>query len=281
MKKKPLSKRVAALKEALAKEAVSKEAMAAQFVEVTLEEMEKLLKRSFHSMRPKRGQFGGIYYYDLKLSDYVGIRVWTSITTRAEMGRDVGESAIRVHLIKMKTGKPFDREKAPIVKRTQGWRNNLQDLIEETVELYEGDEQKWEGRAGNVIRDPNDPKSEYEKAKDEDGEGDGPDENKAPPAPPAPEERASRELDEVASWAKCRNGDWGVAVKDPDAQEGDRVKARTQKGDESTITLAQFSHEAYGKRIFYKGKQEGGRPQRSYGGGGGYDYRNRGKYVGD
>ena len=274
MKKKPVSTRVAALKAALSKEA------AATYVEVSLEDVEKLLKRSFHSMKPKRGQFGGIYYYDLKLSDYVGIRVWSSVTVRGEMGRDVGESAIRVHLIKMKTGKPFDREKAPIVKRTQNWRTNLQDLVEETMEMYEGDEVKWEGRAGNVIRDPSDEsnhakpdtRSDYEKAKDEDGEGDGPSE-------PESKERAPRELDEIASWARTSTGDWGIAVKDPDSQEGDRVKTRTQSGDESTVTLAKFDREQYGKRIFFKGKQEGGRPQRSYGGG--YDYRNRGKYVGD
>jgi hypothetical protein len=105
---------------------------------------------------------------------------------------------------------------------------------------------------------------------DEDGEGDGPSEE-------APNHhRQPRELDETGSWARCSNGDWGIAVVDKDAQEGDSVQAKSQDGRVSTIVLGPFDREAYGKRIFQKGKQTGGdRPQRSTGYGGGYDYRRR------
>lgn len=239
-----------------------KEAMAATYVEVSLEDVEKLLKRSFHATRPKQGKRGGIYYYDLKVGDNVAIRVWSSVSARSDMGRGVGESAIRVHLVALRTGRPLEAGKAPIVKRTQNWRTNLQDLIEEKLELFEEKEEYWESRASGAS--PAQAEEAFERAVDEDGEGDD--------GPEHEEELQSAEprmLDEIASWARCSNGDWGVAVKDPRAREGDKVQARTQAGDTSVITLAGFDREIYGKRIFFKGKQEGGRPQRSY------DYRSR------
>jgi hypothetical protein len=38
--------------------------------------------------------------------------------------------------------------KAPIVKRTQGWRNSLQKQIEQAIETYDEKESYWEERAG-------------------------------------------------------------------------------------------------------------------------------------
>jgi len=243
----------------LDKIAAIKKAMAATYVEVSLDDVEKLIKRSFHATRPKRGDRGGIYYYDLKVGENVAIRVWTSVSVRSERGRDVGDSAIRVQLVSTKgKGRPLQTGKSPIVKRTQNWRTNLQDLIEETLELYEEKEQYWESLAGGT-RAPA-VSDEEANAKDEDGEGaDGggdQDEGSEPPDEP-------RVLDETASWARCSDGNWGVAVVDPKAKEGDKVRTRNQAGDESTVTLAEFDRVSYGKRIFYKGKQEGGRPQRS------------------
>jgi hypothetical protein len=49
-----------------------------------------------------------------------------------------------VQLISLKDKGPLERGKAPIVKRTQGWKNKLQDRIEELAEKYENREDFWE-----------------------------------------------------------------------------------------------------------------------------------------
>jgi hypothetical protein len=229
---------------------------------VSLDDIDKLLKRSFHSMRPKRGEYGGAYYYDLGISDNVAIRVYTSVLVRSEMSRGSESKPMSVTLVAPKLKRRLESGKLPIAKRTQNWRTTLLDLIEDKIELYEEKEQYWEGRAGGGAPDP-------EKGAVEDDDADLDlvvDEAEVGDSPAA----EGRLLDEVASWQKCTNGDWGVAVRDPNAKEGDRVQARTQGGDESIVTLAKFDRVQWGKRVFYKGKQEGGRPQRNT-----YDYRRR------
>lgn len=241
-----------------------KVAMAAVYTEVSLEDMDKLLKRAFYDMRPKRGSFSGSYYYDLKAGDNVAIRVWTSVSVSTGVSRGKQKSPMKVLLVSLKRN-GFPLEKATVVKRTQKWRTTLQDLIEEKIEMYESKTDYWEHRA----LEPND-KTEYEKAKDEDGEGDEDDEDLSKDDESLDPHGTARMLEEIASWAKLSDGKtWGVAVKDPHAKEGDKVRARTQGGDESTITLGKLDSERYGKRLFYKTYQEGGRPQRSYG----YDRR--------
>lgn len=118
--------------------------MSAQFTEVTLEDMENFLKRGFRALRPLKGAKSGEVYYDLKVGPFVGIRVWTSIHPRSGVGAEVGSDAIRVQLVSLKDQGPLEKGKAPIVKRTQGWRNSLQDKIEELVEKYEDNEDFWE-----------------------------------------------------------------------------------------------------------------------------------------
>jgi hypothetical protein len=125
-------------------EGVKKKAMAAQYTEVTLEDMDKFLKRSFRALRPKQGQQRGEYYYDLHLGKFVGVRVWTSVGLHSGTGAGVGADAIRVQLISLKDNGPLEKGKAPIVKRTQGWRNSLQDKIEEFIEKYDDREDFWE-----------------------------------------------------------------------------------------------------------------------------------------
>lgn len=121
-----------------------KKGMAATFTEVTLDDMDKFLKRGFRILRPAQGQQRGEFYYDLRVGKFVGIRVWTSVSIHSGTGAGVGADAIRVQLISLKDKGPLERGKAPIVKRTQGWRNSLQNKIEELVEKYEEREDFWE-----------------------------------------------------------------------------------------------------------------------------------------
>lgn len=125
-----------------------KEAMAAQFTEVTLEDMTRFLNRGWRTLRPKQFTERGEVYFDLTLSQNVAIRVWTSIGSGRDSGASVGEDAIRVQFFSTKTRRPLMKGKAPIVKRTQGWRNNLQDRIEDLIETYEDREGYWETLAG-------------------------------------------------------------------------------------------------------------------------------------
>jgi len=139
--------------------------MAAQYTEITLEEMEKFLKRGFHALRPKQGNQRGELYYDLHLGSFVGIRVWTSIGTHSGTGAEVGADAIRVQLVSLKDQGPLERGKAPIVKRTQGWKSSLQDKIEELTEKYEDNDVFWENWASTRSRkgDPEREMKEQEK----------------------------------------------------------------------------------------------------------------------
>lgn len=130
---------------------MKKKGMAAQFTDVTLEDMDKFLKRGFRALRPAKGVKGEVYY-DLKLGDNVGVRVWTSVKPHSGMGAGVGDDAIRVQLVSLKDQGPLEKGKAPIVKRTQGWRNSLQSKIEEFIEKYDDNEDFWENWAGTRSR---------------------------------------------------------------------------------------------------------------------------------
>jgi hypothetical protein len=123
--------------------------MAAQYTEVTLEDMERFLKRGYRALRPQQGVQRNEYYYDLMLSPNVAIRVMTSVHRSSGMGAGVGEDAIRVLFYGTGVKRPLVPGKAPIVKRTQNWRNSLQNKIEDVIELYEEKAAYWESRAGN------------------------------------------------------------------------------------------------------------------------------------
>jgi hypothetical protein len=159
--------------------------MAAQYTEVTLDDMEKFLKRGFRALRPKQAVQNGEYFYDLALSPNVAIRVWTSVRRGSSSGAGVGEDAIRVQLMGVPNKRPLMAGKAPIVKRTQGWRNTLQNKIEDLMESYDEREGYWEARAGGTPAlqpvPPPAPPREVE-VDDNDGEAYADDE----PPPPAP-----------------------------------------------------------------------------------------------
>jgi len=123
--------------------------MAAQYTEVSLDDMDKFLKRAFRVYRPKQGVSGHEYSYELTLSHNVGIRILTSIHVRSGTGREVGADTIKAGLISLKDKGPLDKGKWNLVngaaiKRTQGWRTNLQDLIEGLIEKYDNKEDFYE-----------------------------------------------------------------------------------------------------------------------------------------
>ena len=119
---------------------------AATFTDIKLEEMEKFLKRAFYSLEPTKGNVRGEVIYDLHLSEKVAIRIFTSITPGGSAA-SVGSDAIRISLYGTAKQRPLKAGKSPIVKRTQGWRDNLKDRIEDEVEDYYSREGYWEGRA--------------------------------------------------------------------------------------------------------------------------------------
>lgn len=122
--------------------------MAAQYTEISLDDMERFLKRGFRSLRPKKGEVRGEVYYDLFLSPNVAVRIWTSVKPHSGMGAGVGQDAIRVQFWGVKSKRPLKKGKSPIVKRTQNWRNSLQDRIEDLIEEYEDKEDYWESSGG-------------------------------------------------------------------------------------------------------------------------------------
>lgn len=118
--------------------------MAIQFTPVTLDEMTTFLKRAFRSLQPKVGSERGETIIDLLVLPEVGagIRVWTSIQAGGNHGAGVGDDAIRVQLFSFSKNKPLKPGKAPIVKRTQNWRDSLTDRIEDYLEAISDREEE-------------------------------------------------------------------------------------------------------------------------------------------
>ena len=121
-------------------------AMAAKYTEISLEDMERFLKRAFRVLNPKKGAERREVYYDLNISPKAGIRVWTSVGQHSGVGAGVGADAIRVQFYNFQSNRPMLRGKSPIVKRTQNWRDSLRNRIEDIMELYDEKEGYWEGR---------------------------------------------------------------------------------------------------------------------------------------
>lgn len=127
---------------------MKRQAMAAQYTVVSAEDMEKFLKRGFRALSPKVHAIRGETVVDLFINEQqtIGVRVWTSIADGGSQGADVGADAIRVQFYNFASGRPMVPGKAPIVKRTQGWRDNLKDRIEDCLELYHEKDDYWESR---------------------------------------------------------------------------------------------------------------------------------------
>lgn len=122
--------------------------MAATFTPVTMEEIATYLKRAFRVLKPEPGPVvRGEATYDLNLSEKVVVRVFTSVAGGASSAAGVGADAIRIGLYSKAAGRPLKSGKLPIVKRTQGWRDNLRNRIEDEMHDYDDREGYWESRA--------------------------------------------------------------------------------------------------------------------------------------
>lgn len=112
---------------------------AATFVQVSLEEMDKVIRRGFRAMDPKQSRSNwGEVLYELTPDDddpETVIRIQTSIFQGAQ-ARGEGEDSIRVTIINAKTGRPITG-KYQRVHRTQNWKDNLRSRIEDAIEEVE------------------------------------------------------------------------------------------------------------------------------------------------
>lgn len=122
--------------------------MAATFTQISIGDIEQFLKRAFRALKPHAGpNVRGEATFDLHLSDAVVIRIYTSVSSGGTSAAGVGSDAIRVGLYSVKANRPLKSGKLPIVKRTQGWRDNLRERIEDEIADYDEREQYWESRA--------------------------------------------------------------------------------------------------------------------------------------
>jgi hypothetical protein len=123
--------------------------MAAQFTQVSLEDIVVFLKRAFHALEPQRQiNVRGETAIELPLSDKVAILVFTTVGYGGASAAGVGADAIRVGLYR--NGRPLQSGKLPIVKRTQGWKDNLRERVEDALERY--DDRADEIERGDFIR---------------------------------------------------------------------------------------------------------------------------------
>jgi hypothetical protein len=122
----------------------------AEYVQVTMDEMETYLNRAFYALHPKKSVVLGNYVFDLHMSASIGIRVWSSIPAGAGVVKDVGETPIKVQLYSFRKGRQLKPGKAPMVKRVKGWRDNLRDRIEDEMQDYDTHEGDLE--AGKYVQ---------------------------------------------------------------------------------------------------------------------------------
>lgn len=224
----------------------------ATYAEISLEEMDRFIMRGWRALRPKQVKERGTHVYDLFLSKFVKIRVWTTIPADKGTVRDVGETTIKIQLLSAHTGRPLLRGKSPIVKRVQGWRGNLQDRIEDYIEQYEEREDYFEAIAGNRQQQA---EADRDDGTDHDEEDTAPPPRSEPPAaqPDAPASEpasepevwspkvvnAPRDTDLQATFTKLRNGDWGLRVVGR-AAPGDRVLARRGDGKRQKLVVGEI-----------------------------------------
>jgi hypothetical protein len=116
----------------------SKQGGGATYTEVSLDEMRTFLKRAFHALEPqKESAERGEIIINLPLSERVVIKVFTSIAAGRDQAAGVGADAIRVGIYR--DGRPLKSGKWPIVKRTQGWKDNLRERVEDMMEKADAD----------------------------------------------------------------------------------------------------------------------------------------------
>jgi hypothetical protein len=122
----------------------------ATFTPITLDEILKLLRSAFHALDQDLLVHQGEKCVDLYLNDAhtVAIRVMTSVHSDTGEGAGRGVDPIRVGFYAPKLKRPLKSGKFPIVKRTQGWKDNLRARVEDEIEDYDQKSGYWDSRAG-------------------------------------------------------------------------------------------------------------------------------------
>jgi len=113
---------------------------AATFVGFTLEEFDKYIKRAFRAFKPTQVRLGNEFAYVLHLSERIKILIQSSIHSSGYAAGS-GTDPIRVGFMyaESKGGslRPLKGKSFPIVKRTENWRDNLEDRVNDYLEEYE------------------------------------------------------------------------------------------------------------------------------------------------
>ena len=189
--------------------------MAATYVDVTLEDMERFLKRGYRVLRPKKSESRGQVIYDLNISDNkIFVRVMTGIKPRGGI-RGVGQDSIKVVMVANNRGLMKTQK---IVKRTRNWRDNLQDRIEEMIEIYEEKPGYWKERAGA----PSVPSETQPKS------------SPAPDSTPTPDTTFGDTHE--GQFTRLRDGDWGAKIFG-EASENDDAALYRKSGQKLNVTL--------------------------------------------
>lgn len=130
--------------------------MGDRYVEITREDMENFIKRSYRPYRPKEGRTGDILTFTLRMGPNVGLRIHTSLSVGRTEVRGVGDDAIEVFLVSLKlTGRreylmnrsTLKKNGIVLVMRTKNWRSALDDRVDKLIDMYEDSPEYWEKRA--------------------------------------------------------------------------------------------------------------------------------------
>lgn len=214
--------------------------MAATFTEITLDDFDKFLKRAFRALKPRQIVCSGHEYcYTLQLSPNVRIMIRTAITRGQTTTREVGTDTVKLQLVGGTSNRPLlaGKGSALTMKRTQGWKNTLQNRVEDLVEVYEERLDYWESRATGAptprVPEQDDRDTDLDESQDE---------------PPPPSERPP-EGPVYGTFSRLRNGDWGAKIEGR-GFPGGRAILETKSGGKKPVTLGQQvwkGQDQYGK----------------------------------
>ncbi len=113
---------------------------AATYVGFTIEEFDKYVKRAFRAFKPTQTRLGNEFAYILNLSERIKVLIQSSIHTSGQSAES-GTDPIRVGFMYAESAggrlRPLKGGSFPIVKRTENWRDNLEDRVNDYLEEYE------------------------------------------------------------------------------------------------------------------------------------------------
>jgi hypothetical protein len=118
------------------------------FVQMSYSDIKTYLTRAWSGFRQRelviRGERAIAVLFDE--GGHIGALVFTSVGAGAETAAGKGADAIRVGFYNFKNNKPLMTGKFPIVKRTTGWKDSLDDRIQEHMDSYLDKEAYWTSR---------------------------------------------------------------------------------------------------------------------------------------